>query len=83
MAAEVQERSPPQYVRDVAAPKRPDPLAEWKGPLRGPSPPRALQLFSPEYLKRCEALSAQDVVRFLDEFRRNYAAAQAARAGGG
>ena len=63
--------------------KRPDPLAEWQGPLRGPRPPRVVQYFSPQYLKRCEALSAQDVVRFLDEFRRNCAAAQAARAGGG
>ena len=63
--------------------KRPDPLADWQGPLHGPEPPRAVQHFSPQYLKRCEALSAQDVVRFLDEFRRNYAAAQAARAEGG
>lgn len=62
--------------------KRPDPLADWQGPLRGPRQPRAVQYFSPQYLKRCEALSAEDVVRFLDEFRRNYAAAQAVRAGG-
>ena len=62
--------------------KRPDPLADWQGPLRGPRPPRAVQYFSLQYLKRCEALSTHDVVRFLDEFRRNYAAAQAARAEG-
>lgn len=38
-----------------------------------------MQFFSAQHLKRCEALSAEDVVRFLDEFRRNYAAAQTAR----
>ena len=59
--------------------KRPDPLANWQGPLRGPSRPRAVQHFSPQYLKRCQALSAQDVALFLDEFRRNCAAAEAAR----
>ncbi len=59
--------------------KRPDPLADWQGPLRGPSRPRAVQRFSPQYLKRCQALSAQDVALFLDEFRRNCAAAEAAR----
>lgn len=59
--------------------KRPDPLADWQGPLRGPSRPRPVQYFSPQNLKRCQALSAQDVALFLDEFRRNCAAAEAAR----
>ena len=59
--------------------KQADPLADWDGPLRGPERPRAVQYFSPEYLARCKALSPSDIVRFLDEFRRNYAAAAAAR----
>ena len=62
--------------------KRPDPLADWQGPLRGPSRPRAVQHFSPQYLERCQALSAYDVACFLEEFRRNYAAAQAQMARG-
>ena len=58
---------------------RPDPLANWQGPLRGPKRPRATQHFSAEYLRRCQQFSAQEIVRFLDEFKRNYAAAEAAR----
>ena len=34
---------------------------------------RPLQRFSDEYLERCRALSAADVVRFLDDFKRIHA----------
>lgn len=60
--------------------------ADWSGAERAATPPRAVQYFSTEYLARCQAFSAQDIVRFLDEFKRNYYAAQAGRAasaGGG
>ena len=58
----------------------PDPLESWQGPLRGPQRPRATQYFSAQYLRRCQQLSPSEIVRFLDEFKRNYAAAEAARA---
>lgn len=60
--------------------KRPDPLAAVPDhDLRPTARPRAVQYFPDEYLQRCRGLSAQDVVRFLEEFRLNYAAAEAAR----
>ena len=60
--------------------KRPDPLAAVPGhDLRPTERPRAVQYFPDDYLQRCRGLSAQDVVRFLEEFRLNYAAAEAAR----
>jgi len=31
---------------------------------------RPVQKFSDEYLERCRELSAEDIVRFLDDFRR-------------
>ena len=31
---------------------------------------RAVQKFSDEYLERCSEMSADDIVRFLDDFRR-------------
>ena len=43
-------------------------------------PARAVQLFSDAYLERCRQLSPDDIVRFLEEFRHNFVAAQAARA---
>ena len=39
----------------------------------------AVQLFSDEYLERCRRLSPDEIVCFLEEFRRNFAAAKAAR----
>ena len=42
-------------------------------------PARAVQLFSDEYLARCRQLSPDDIVRFLEEFRHNFAAAKTAR----
>ena len=60
--------------------KRPDPLATVPDhDLRPMARPRAVQYFRDEYLQRCRGLSAQDVVQFLEEFRLNYAAAEAAR----
>ena len=60
--------------------KCPDPLAAVPDQdLRPTARPRAVQYFPDEYLQRCRGLSAQDVVRFLEEFRLNYAAAEAAR----
>lgn len=35
---------------------------------------RPVQYFSDEYLERCRKLSPDDIVRFLDEFRRLYGA---------
>ena len=58
----------------------PDPLAAVAvGDLLPLERPRAVQYFSEEYLERCRRLSARDIVRFLEEFRLNYAAAEAAR----
>lgn len=58
----------------------PDPLvAVPDHDLRPTARPMAVQYFPDEYLQRCRRLSAQDVVRFLEEFRLNYAAAEAAR----
>ena len=56
-----------------------DPLANWQGPLHGPKRPCATQYLSAQYLHRCEQFSTLEIVRFLDEFKRNYAAAEAAR----
>ena len=62
--------------------KRADPLAAIPDhDLRPTERPRAVQYFSDEYLQRCRRLSAQDIVQFLEEFRLNYAAAEAARPG--
>ena len=36
---------------------------------------RPLQRFSDTYLERCRELSPEDIVRFLDDFRRLHAAA--------
>lgn len=59
---------------------RPDPLAAVAvGDLLPLERPRAVQYFSDEYLERCRRLSARDIVRFLEEFRLNYAAAESAR----
>ena len=60
--------------------KRADPLAAIPDDeLRPKERPRAVQYFSDEYLQRCRRLSAEDIVQFLEEFRLNYAAAEAAR----
>ena len=60
--------------------KRADPLAAFTDDeLRPKERPRAVQYFSDEHLQRCRALSAEDVLRFLEEFRLNYAAGEAAR----
>lgn len=57
-----------------------DPLAAVADDdLRPTEHPRAVQYFSGEYLERCRRLSARDVVQFLEEFRLNYAAAEAGR----
>ena len=59
---------------------RPDPLAAVADDdLRPTDRPRAVQYFSDEYLQRCRCLSVQDIVQFLEEFRLNYAAAEAGR----
>ena len=39
------------------------------------APERPLQRFSDAYLERCRELSPEDIVRFLDDFRRLYGAA--------
>ena len=36
--------------------------------------PRPVQRFSDEYLQRCRELSAVDIVRFLDDFKRIHGA---------
>lgn len=60
--------------------KRADPLASIPDDeLHPKARPRATQHFSGEYLRRCQRLSPQDIARFLEEFRLNYAAAEAAR----
>ena len=38
--------------------------------------PRPLQTFSDEYLARCRELSAMDIVRFLDDFKRIHGQAE-------
>lgn len=40
---------------------------------RPEQPGRPVQRFSDEYLERCRELSAADVVRFLDDFKRIHA----------
>ena len=47
--------------------------------LRPTERPRAVQYFSDDYLQRRRNLSPQDIAQFLEEFRLNYAAAEAAR----
>lgn len=60
--------------------KRADPLAAFTDDeLRPQERPRAVQCFSDEYLQRCRRLSAEDILQFLEEYRLNYAAAEAAR----
>lgn len=57
-----------------------DPLAAFTDEeLRPKERPRAVQYFSDEYLQFCRSLSADDVLQFLEEYRLNYAAAEAAR----
>ena len=38
-----------------------------------------MQYFSDDYLERCREFTPAQIARFLDEFRRNYAAAEASR----
>ena len=38
-------------------------------------PLRSVQRFSDEYLEHCRTLSPEDIVRFLDDFRKLHAAA--------
>ena len=60
--------------------KRADPLASIPDDeLRPKERPRAVQYFTDDYLQRCRSLSPQDIAQFLEEFRLNYAAAEAAR----
>lgn len=59
--------------------KATDPLAEWPGPWPEERP-RGVQIFSDEYLERCRGLTPAQIARFLEEFRQNFAAAEAARA---
>lgn len=60
--------------------KRADPLAAFTDEeLRPKERPRAVQYFSDEYLQFCRSLSADDILQFLEEYRLNYAAAEAAR----
>ena len=40
--------------------------------MRAPQVSRPLQTFSDEYLARCRELSATDIVRFLDDFKRTH-----------
>jgi len=56
-----------------------DPLADWPWPWPKERP-HAVQTFSDEYLERCRVLTPAQIARFLEEFRRNYAAAESARA---
>ena len=58
--------------------KRKDPLADYQGPWPEERP-CAVQFFSDEYLERCREFTPAQIARFLDEFRRNYAAAEASR----
>ena len=58
--------------------KRKDPLADYQGPWPEKRP-RAVQFFSDDYLERCREFTPAQIARFLDEFRRNYAAAEASR----
>ncbi len=37
--------------------------------------PTVVQYFSDEYLERCRGLSPQDILRFLEEYRRLFGAA--------
>lgn len=59
--------------------KAKDPLDDWPGPWPRERP-RALQTFSDEYLERCRRLAPAQIARFLEEYRRNFAAAEAFRA---
>ena len=59
--------------------KATDPLADWPGPWPEERP-RAVQTISDEYLERCRGLTPAQIARFLEEFRQNFAAAEAARA---
>ncbi len=57
---------------------RKDPLANYQGPWPEERP-RAVQFFSDEYLERYRQFTPAQIARFLDEFRRNYAAAEVSR----
>ena len=57
---------------------RPAPLADVSDEhLRPAERIRPVQYFSDDYLQRCRRLRTQDILRFLEEFRLNYAAAAA------
>lgn len=57
---------------------RPDPLANLSDEhLRPAERVRPVQYFSDDYLQRCRRLRTQDILRFLEEFRLNYAATAA------
>ena len=58
--------------------KRKDPQADYQGPWPEERP-RAVQFFSDDYLERCREFTPAQIARFLDEFRRTYAAAEASR----
>ena len=59
---------------------RADPLASVPADeLQPPERIRPVQYFSDAYLQRCRRLAPADIVRFLEEFRLNYCAAEAAR----
>ena len=44
--------------------------------------PRPVQTFSDDYLARCRELSAMDIVRFLDDFKRIHGQVESATATG-
>lgn len=44
-----------------------------------PEQVRVVQYFSDDYLLRCRELSPAEIARFLEEFRRNFAAAETVR----
>ena len=80
LAAEALRAKPDPLAGEASRAKRADPLAAVAvGDLLPLERPRAVQYFSDEYLERCRRLSARDIVRFLEEFRLNYATAESAR----
>ena len=59
---------------------RADPLANIPADqLRPPERVRSVQYFSDAYLERCRRLTPAHILRFLEEFRLNYGAAEAER----
>ena len=49
----------------------------WSSSSQMQAKPRPVQRFTAEYLERCRALSPDDVVRFLEDFKRIQGAANA------